>query len=121
MPRTLFVIFAILLGASLFAAENVDGSPVVPPLKTWKDVPATDLKPFKAPAVDRYELENGMVVFLLEDHDLPLIDLSMTLRFGDIHEPADKAGLADATANVMRSGGSEKYPGDKLDETLENM
>ena len=45
----------------------------------------------------------------------------MVLRFGEINEPADRTGVADATATVMRSGGSAKYPGDKLDEILDGM
>ena len=42
-------------------------------------------------------------------------------RFGEIHEPADRTGIGDAVVSVMRSGGTEKYPGDKLDEILEDM
>ncbi len=92
---------------------------IVAPFKVWSEVKSPDLKNFKAPVADRFELPNGMVVFLLEDHELPLVELSMTMRFGDIHEPS--AGMADAVANVMRSGGSEKYPGDTLDQILEDM
>src|SRR5689334_7966774 len=98
MLRLPFLFVAIACASQLLAEENVDGAPITPPFKVWKDVPANELKAFKAPVAERFELENGMVIFLLEDHELPLIDLSMTLRFGDIHEPADKTGLADATA-----------------------
>jgi len=117
--KSLLSVLLLILTVSISAAEKEPGP--IAPFKIWKDVESPQLKAFKAPVADRYQLPNGMVVFLLEDHELPLIDLSMTLRVGDIHEPAEKAGLADATASVMRSGGSVKYPGDKLDEILEDM
>lgn len=93
----------------------------VQPLKLWRDVQSPELRAFQPPVAARFELPNGMVVFLLEDHELPLVDLSVTLRFGELHEPADRTGVADAAVTVMRSGGSARYPGDQLDEILDNM
>ncbi|MCY3020430.1 MAG: pitrilysin family protein [Planctomycetota bacterium] len=111
----------VLLAFVAAGAEPAGERAAIPPLKLWKDVQGSELKAFKPPVAERFELPNGMVVFLLEDHELPLIDLSMTLRAGEIHEPPECVGLADATATVMRTGGSTKYPGDKLDEILDNM
>jgi len=116
----LFVLALLVSGATAFSAENAE-RPVTAPFKVWKEVQSPELRAFNAPVAERFELPNGMVVFLLEDHELPLVELSMTLRFGDVHEPAGTAGLADAAFSVMRSGGSAKYPGDKLDEMLEDM
>jgi len=103
------------------ALEAATPEGIVQPFKIWKDVQPTELKKFNAPVAQRYELANGMIVFLLEDHELPIIDFSMTIRAGDLHEPADMTGINSATASIMRSGGSKTYPGDKLDEILENM
>lgn len=97
------------------------GDAPVKPFKLWNEVKSPELKELHAPVAERFELPNGMILFLVEDHELPLIDLSMTLRVRDVYEPAEQIGLAEATASVMRSGGSAKYPGDKLDEILENM
>lgn len=116
----LAVLLALSFSISLIAGEP-DERPITPPFKIWKDVQSPELPAFKAPVAERFELSNGMVIFLLEDHDLPLIDLSMTMRFGEIHEPAELTGIGDACVTVMRSGGTEKYPGDKLDELLEDM
>jgi zinc protease len=115
------VITVLLFSVLAFGGEPDKGGTVTPPLRVWKEVQSPELKAYQPPVAERFVLPNGMVVFLLEDHELPLIDLSMLLRFGEIHEPADRTGVADATATVMRSGGSTKYPGDKLDEILENM
>ncbi|MFQ5768071.1 MAG: insulinase family protein, partial [Acidobacteriota bacterium] len=52
------------------------------------------LPEFKIPTPTRVVLDNGMVVILLEDHELPLIDASVRIHTGSRLEPADKVGLA---------------------------
>ena len=73
------------------------------------------------PVPDRFELDNGMIVYLLEDHELPIIDISVRIRTGSLYEPADKVGLATITGAVMRTGGTTSKTGDELDEILENL
>jgi zinc protease len=73
------------------------------------------------PQVQRVTLSNGMRLFLLEDHELPLIYVSARIRVGSIYEPADKVGLADITGEVMRTGGTTTRTGDALDEELERI
>ena len=73
------------------------------------------------PVPDRFELDNGMIVYLLEDHELPIIDISVRIRTGALYEPADKVGLASITGAVMRTGGTTSKTGDELDEILENL
>ena len=62
-----------------------------------------------------------MRVFLLEDHELPIIDGFALVRTGNLFDPPDKHGLGEITANVMRSGGTHAKTGDQLDEELENV
>ena len=73
------------------------------------------------PEVQRVTLPNGMRLFLLEDHELPLIYVSARIRVGSIYEPADKVGLSDITGEVMRTGGTTSKTGDELDEELERI
>ena len=73
------------------------------------------------PVPDRFELDNGMIVYLLEDHELPIIDISVRVRTGSIYEPADKVGIATITGAVIRTGGTTSRTGDELDEILENL
>ena len=73
------------------------------------------------PVPDRFELDNGMIVYLLEDHELPIIDISVQIRTGSLYEPADKVGLASIAGAVMRTGGTTSKTGDELDEILENL
>ncbi len=71
------------------------------------------------PQPTRVVLDNGMVVFLLEDHELPIVQVSARIRTGSRLEPAGKVGLAALTGTVMRSGGTTTWSGDQLDDYLE--
>ncbi len=74
---------------------------------------------FTVPEVERVVLENGIIVYLLPDRELPLVTVSAMVRTGSIYEPADKAGLAGLTGIVMRTGGTARLSGDQVDEELE--
>ena len=67
---------------------------------------------------ERYELPNGAAVYLLENHELPVVRGIVYFRSTSAWESADKVGLAAMTGQVMRSGGSASYPGDWLDDRL---
>ena len=71
------------------------------------------------PEYERYELDNGMVVYLLEDRDLPLISGAALIKTGSRYEPANQVGLAQLTGTVMRSGGTEDHPAAELNSILE--
>jgi len=73
------------------------------------------------PDIKQVTLENGMKLFLVEDRELPLINVSAIIRTGSIYEPADKIGLASITGEVMRTGGTAAKTGDELDEDLEKL
>ncbi len=67
----------------------------------------------------RVPLDNGMVIYLLEDHELPLIEVSALIRTGAKYEPAEYAGLASLTGELMRTGGTTAHSPETIDETLE--
>jgi zinc protease len=75
---------------------------------------------FDIPQPERVVLDNGMVVMLLEDHELPLVEATALIRGGSRLDPADKAGLASLGAGVMRTGGAQSLAGDALDDYLES-
>jgi zinc protease len=60
-----------------------------------------------------------MVIFLQEDHELPLIDAVARIRGGSRSEPAAKVGLVDLYGEVWRTGGTKTQTGDQLDDYLE--
>jgi zinc protease len=85
----------------------------------WQQVPIPPLPAFHAQQPKRIELSNGMVIFLQEDHELPLIEASARIRGGSRSEPASKVGLVDIFGEVWRTGGTKGQTGDQLDDFLE--
>jgi zinc protease len=77
------------------------------------------LPAFTVPKPVRFVLPNGLVVMVMEDHELPLVNVVARVRTGALLEPADKTGLASLTGQVMRSGGTTTMKPDALDEFLE--
>ena len=73
----------------------------------------------KLPAYERYQLDNGLVVYLVEDHTLPLVTGSALIRTGSRLESANQVGLAELVGMVMRSGGTKQHPVEVLNQLLE--
>lgn len=75
----------------------------------------------KIPPYTRFELNNGMKVYLVEDHELPLVSGVATIYTGDRLEPTDKTGLASIVGEVMRSGGTTRHSVKELNQFLEQQ
>ncbi len=67
----------------------------------------------------RRVLSNGVAVFLAEDHDFPLVNVSVLVRTGGYLEPKGKEGLAAMTGSQIRAGGTTSLPADKFDEEVD--
>ena len=110
-----------LLTATLFlsaAAAFAQGPAQLPSVSDLKFPP---LRQVTIPDITTFTLPNGMRVYMLENHALPVINGSALIRTGNLFDPPDKVGLASITGIVMRSGGTKSRTGEQLDETLENM
>ena len=110
----------------VFVDEEVMEPPVAPPeaapqKKPHEELVYPPLNQPQPPVPQRVELDNGMTVYLMEDHEFPIIDIALQIRTGAIYEPADKVGLAYITGTVMRTGGTASKTGDELDEILESL
>jgi len=106
-----------LLTVSLFLAA--DSRPVLAQATSWKEVPKPALKAFEIPKPRRAALSNGMVLYLMEDHELPLINAFATVKAGSRYEPADRAGMGEIISEAWRTGGTRSRSGDELDDFLE--
>src|SRR5215831_11462206 len=87
--------------------------------QTWNQIPIPQLPPFHPQEPKRIEFPNGLVIFLQEDHELPLIDATARIRGGFRAEPAAKTGLVALYGEVWRTGGTKTKTGDQLDDYLE--
>jgi len=80
--------------------------------------PLHDITP---PQVVRDTLPNGMRLLLVEDHELPRIELKAFVHGGRVVEPPGKSGLAELFGEVHRTGGTASMTGDQLDEALDRI
>ncbi len=103
-------LLALLAAAALVAA---------PP--SYKDLKYPPLREVKIPEIPSYTLPNGIKLYLLENHELPLVGGFALVRTGSLYDPAGKTGLAELTGSVMRTGGTETKTGDQIDVELENV
>lgn len=74
---------------------------------------------YKLPAYQKFTLKNGLTVYLMEQHEVPKINVSVILPAGAIYD-GDKAGLASLTATALKHG-TRNYPKTMLDEELDFM
>jgi zinc protease len=109
------ITLTMILSAALFAPLPKSAAQAT----NWKQIPVPALPAFHPQQPKRFELSNGMVIFLQEDHELPLIDGSARIRGGSSGEPAGKIGLIDLFGEVWRTGGTKTQTGDQLDDFLE--
>ena len=67
----------------------------------------------------RHVLSNGVVAYLVEDHDLPLVTVSTLVRTGAYLDPAGKEGLAALTGSQMRAAGTTSKTAEEFDEAAD--
>lgn len=79
------------------------------------------LNEIQIPEVEKITLDNGLRVYFLEDRSLPIFRVNVRINCGSYLEPAEKVGLAAICGEVMRTGGTEKWTGDEIDEILEGV
>ena len=64
----------------------------------------------------RRVLSNNAVAFLAEDHDFPLVNVSILIRTGSYLDPKGKEGLAVMVGSQLRAGGTTRMTADAFDE-----
>src|SRR5229473_6554424 len=110
------ILGTILILAAILAAYHPHSAAQA---NDWKQIPIPPLPAFKPQQPKRIVLPNGMVIFLQEDHELPLIGGTARIRGGSHNEPAKKVGLIDIYCEVWRTGVSKTKSGDEFDDFLE--
>jgi len=111
--RRLFVALLVVLGS--FGEMPAAMAQV----EDWKQIAIPPLPSFHPQEPRRIQLLNGMVIFLQEDHELPLIQGTARIRGGSRDEQAEKIGLVQIYGEVWRTGGTKARTGDELDDYLE--
>lgn len=108
-----FALAAAVVGAVAGGAFAADVSIYNP-----KSLPVPPIGKIPAVTPERFVMPNGVVVYLLENHDLPVVKGTAYFRSSPAFEPANRAGLLSLAGEVIRSGGSATHSGDWLDDHL---
>jgi zinc protease len=122
-----FLFFALMLPLAALAQQpSAAADPTAKPAprvipRSWQDLKFPALKQIQLPKIEESTLPNGLKIYLLENHELPLVRGLALVRTGNLFDPADKIGLATVTGELIRSGGTAAKTGDKIDEELENI
>ena len=89
---------ALLITAALMAAPS-----------RWRLAPAAAFaSPLRLPAVRKVTLQNGLTVFVMPTHRVPLVDFRLVARAGSVNDPAGKEGLASLTADLITQGAGKR-------------
>jgi zinc protease len=113
----------LLAGAMHLNAQQTVGQVTPEPPRTpasapWLKIPIPALHDFKPVEPKKIVLENGVTIFLQEDHELPFIDGTILIRGGSRNEPAAKVGLVSIYGEAWRTSGTSAKSGEQLDELL---
>jgi zinc protease len=72
---------------------------------------------FKVPPYEKFVLKNGLTVYLMEQHEVPMINVSAIFPAGAIYD-GSQSGLASLTALALRHG-TKNMSKVKMDEELD--
>lgn len=118
MSKISLLVTPLLLSGLMSAQTEVRRAVVLPSYKELKFPP---LPALKIPEPATFTLPNGIKLYLLEDHELPIVSGVALVRTGNLFDPRDKKGLATMTGDVLRAGGTKAKSGDDIDIQLENI
>ena len=66
-----------------------------------------DPKDLVLPEIQSFMLSNGIPVYLMEKHNVPIVQIVLQVKAGDLNDPDDKVGLASFTASMLDEGAEE--------------
>lgn len=69
---------------------------------------------FKVPKYEKFKLKNGLTIYLMEQHEVPLINVSAVFDAGSIND-GEQYGLASLTADALLFG-TQKYTKPQIEE-----
>jgi zinc protease len=122
VPRTLYPIPFLLFTLSSFLFPLSSLAFAETPAD-WPNPTEMTFEPidFTPPEPTKVELPNGITLYIAEDRSLPLISGAAYFKASSLYDPADKVGLAELTATMLREGGAGELSPDDMDIKLETL
>jgi zinc protease len=102
-----------------FAAPSA-GAADIPERPEGLHFPALQYTP-PAPATYRAKLAGGTPVYLVPDHTLPLVNVTVILRVGPDLDPAGKEGLSSAMTWLLTRSGTKTLTAEQLEERVAGL
>ena len=100
LPLAVAVALTILaVSVSALAAQAPDRSK--PP--ELGPPPTLSLSP-----ITKTTLANGLTLYYMAKREVPLVQVNMVVRAGQVHDPADRPGVASMTAGMMDEGAGSR-------------
>ncbi len=113
MKRKVLIAFLAVALAAAFASPLLAGKRKHPDKLKYPQLE------IKTPEVTELSFESGLEGFLIEDHEIPMVDLVMLVK--TYFPEREKYGINEAARWVIRNGGSVGWPADTLNDELEYL
>ena len=107
----LFVVLGLVAAAA---------APQIPPHPEGLRFPPSSFA-LPSPEGMRFELANGLPVYVVPDRSLHLVDVVLAVPVGDLDEQPEEAGLASMTAAMLLRGGAGELDPDRLDDEIDAL
>ena len=75
---------------------------------------------FTLPAIDKSTLSNGLNVWVVQQHELPIVSMNLVINAGGTLESAEKSGVASMTA-AMLTQGTKKRTALEISNAIQTM
>lgn len=82
--------------------------------------PLADVAPLAVPPVQEFVLDNGLVVLVFENHQIPYAAFRFMAKSGSIQDPSDKAGLASMMTTLLTYG-TKNFTEQQINDTIDGM
>jgi len=114
MKKTLIKVTAVLAVSILFASLGLAQATKPSDLK----FPALKYDP-PDPMAFRTGLAGGLLAYIQEDRELPIVSITALVNFGEIYVPADKTGLAALMGQTLIKGGTKTRDGSAIEDRVD--
>ncbi len=111
--KLLCIILLVISAFTLMAQEK--------PKRVVDNLVFPKLNDIAPPPVTEFNLSNGIVVMVVEDHDFPTVNIRAMVKGGKVAELLEKNGLSDLFGEVLRSGGTKNMKSDDIDKYLDRI
>jgi len=105
-----FVAFTFVLAVASSLLLTLDAAAIAPQQAPDRSVPPKPgpPSPLKVPLIQKRALSNGVPVWIVELHKVPVVHVSLVVKSGSGADPIGKFGIANLTAEMLDEGAGQR-------------